>query len=85
MSLLRRKNKPGIYVACISSIIFELLILFFHWYDCPKILKSIFIADILYAVIIFIGNLITSIQDKHIDKEIRKLGEENERLYDYSK
>ena len=77
MSLLRRKNKPGIYIACISAIIFELLILFFHWYECPKILKSILIADILYAIIIFIGNIITSIQDKQLDKEIRKLGDHN--------
>ena len=58
-------------------MIFELLILFFHWYDCPKILKSILIADTLYSVIIFIGNIVTSIQYKQIDKGIRKLGDYN--------
>ena len=78
MSLLKRKNKLGLFIACVLAIIFEVLILYFYWNDCPKILKVILIADILYSIVIFVGNIITSIQDKQIEKEIRKLCEHND-------
>ena len=80
MRLFRRKNKSALYFACIVAILVEMLALIFWQPEMHVCVKYILIGDLIYSIIILIGNIITSIQDRQIEKEIRKLGEYNDRL-----
>ena len=70
MRLFHRKNLGALIIACISALILDILIICTTKYP---ILLAIFIFDAGYSSIMLIGNIITYIQEKSIQKELDKL------------
>ena len=76
----RKRNLGALIIACIADWILMTLLLIWYWPEMHLIIKLLIFSDILYSLVILGGTIITRIQDKQIEKEIRKLGEHNDRL-----
>jgi hypothetical protein len=79
MRLLRRKNKSALYFACIVAILVEVLALIFWQPEMHICVKYLLIGDLIYSTVMLVGNIITAIQDKQLEKEIIRLGEHIDR------
>ena len=70
MRLFHRKNLGALIIACIGALIFDILMICITTYP---IIAAIFIFDAAYSTAILVGNIITYIQEKSIQKELDKL------------